>query len=132
MTPGNYRLRSTSLPQRGTTEWCVSFFNGAYIDSKTLIQETPLHWAALKGHTPCVFELLLGGADMDAVAFLEGLEGETPLFTAAAHNHLGVTEQLLAAGADRCHPNRDGYSPFGIAAKNGHATILKAFLETGT
>ncbi|CAB1114807.1 unnamed protein product [Ectocarpus sp. CCAP 1310/34] len=102
---------------------------GAYVDPKAIVNETPLHCAASKGHTSCVFELLMGGADMDAVAFLEG---ETPLFIAAAHNHLGVAEQLLAPGADRCHPNLDGFSPSDIAAKRGHATILKPFLETGT
>ncbi|CAN0447433.1 unnamed protein product, partial [Ectocarpus fasciculatus] len=90
------------------------------------LQETPLHLAAFKGHTLCISELLLGGADKDMVDY----EGETPLFKAAVNNHLEAVAELLAAGANSgIRDNIRYYSPLDIAAISGHATIVKAFLD---
>ncbi|CAM9687723.1 unnamed protein product, partial [Ectocarpus sp. 8 AP-2014] len=88
---------------------------------------TPLHLAASEGHTLCISELLLGGAEKH----VDDYEAETPLFTAAENNHLGGVEKLLfiAAGANPGIRANNDYSPLEIASTSGHATIVKAFLE---
>ncbi|CAN0539526.1 unnamed protein product, partial [Ectocarpus sp. 8 AP-2014] len=98
----------------------------ANVDATSDFQVTPLHLAAVMGHTLCVSELLMGGANKDVF----DVQGETPLLKAVRNNHLGVVEKLLAAGATRVVRSKNKRdSPLEIAARRGHATMVKAFLD---
>ncbi|CAM9782579.1 unnamed protein product [Ectocarpus sp. 12 AP-2014] len=77
------------------------------------------------GHTLCISELLMGGADKD----VDDVKGETPLFKAAANNHLGAIQELLAAGANQGILTMNYRSPLQAAASRGNAAMLKAFLD---
>ncbi|CAB1098011.1 unnamed protein product [Ectocarpus sp. CCAP 1310/34] len=112
-------------PNRRDGKACCPLHLAAEAGHHRLTGETPLHLAASKGHALCISELLLGGADKDAV----NARGETPLFKAATNNHLGAIEQLLAAGADHSIRTITHISPLEILATRGDATILKAFLD---
>ncbi|CAN0358780.1 unnamed protein product [Ectocarpus sp. 13 AM-2016] len=50
----------------------VLVLNGAQVNAKTNAGDTPLHLAASKGHTLCISELLMGGADKDVIDHEEG------------------------------------------------------------
>ncbi|CAN5714749.1 hypothetical protein BH11ARM2_BH11ARM2_34470 [soil metagenome] len=60
---------------------------------------TPLHWAAWKGHAPIVEALLDAGADIGAHSE-NGHWGTTPLHAAAHGNQRAAAEVLIRRGAD--------------------------------
>ncbi|CAB1098010.1 unnamed protein product [Ectocarpus sp. CCAP 1310/34] len=85
---------------------------------RNVFLETPRQIAAAMGHTLCISELLMGGADRD----VDDGKGETPLFKAAANNHLGAIQELLAAGADQSILTMSYRSPLQAAASRVDAT----------
>ncbi|CAN0441939.1 unnamed protein product, partial [Ectocarpus sp. 13 AM-2016] len=48
---------------------------------------------------------------------------------AAENNHVEAVEKLLAAGANHRILSDNDYSPFRIAARRGHANVVKAMLD---
>ena len=88
---------------------------------------TPLHLAALSGHTGIISTLLLRGANKDALAE----DGATPLLNASERGHVTAVETLLAAGADFKIRDVDGDSALDGAAAEGHIPVIKAILGYG-
>lgn len=62
-------------------------------------KNTPLHWAAWKGHPEVIEALLDAGADIHAHSE-NGHWGTTPLHAAAHGNRLTAAQALLKRGAD--------------------------------
>ncbi len=86
--------------------------------------ETPLHWAAMGGHTEIVKLLLASGAKVRA----KEAGGRTPLHWSSK---VEITQLLLAAGADVNARDNVGYTPLIEAATGGRADIAKALLKAG-
>ncbi|CAL1139465.1 unnamed protein product [Cladocopium goreaui] len=94
---------------------------------------TPLHWAALYGHTAAVEQLLAAGAAVDAVGN-QGIlasdkntvasTGATPLHYAALNGHTAAVEQLLAAGAAVDALDSEGKTPYDYAKKMGRQKVM--------
>lgn len=87
---------------------------------------TPLHLAAIGGHTVAVQGLVAAGADI-AVVDAKGL---TALHHAVLAGHYDGVKILLGAGAD---PNAAARrcTPLHIAAACDNAPIVRALLEAG-
>ena len=83
------------------TEWLLN--NGAYVNSKNMKQDTPLHFAANGNIDLCTF-LLMRGADPNCI----NKEGETPLSHAANLEYTEVVELLLTYGGDLSIPYSAG------------------------
>ena len=87
---------------------------------------TPLHWAAINGHSKVV-ELLLAKKDINPnVANKDGL---TPLHWAADKGNLDVVELLLAKEDINLNAaHKYGSTPLHRAAKNGHSQVVELLL----
>ncbi|MDA9573632.1 ankyrin repeat domain-containing protein [Rickettsiales bacterium] len=87
---------------------------------------TPLHWAAINGHSKVV-ELLLAKKDINPnVANKDGL---TPLHLAADKGNLDVVELLLAKEDINLNAaDKYGSTPLHRAAKNGHSQVVELLL----
>jgi ankyrin repeat protein len=48
----------------------------------------------------------------------------TPLFNAAQRGHLSVVKLLLDRGAAMNHTLANGFTPFSIAARQGHFSVV--------
>ena len=70
---------------------------GADVESKIYDGQTPLSWAAEKGHEAVVKLLLEKGADVESK---DRHDGQTPLSWAAEKGHEAVVKLLLEKGAD--------------------------------
>ena len=83
---------------------------------------TPLHHAALFGHTNTVEHLLNRGAEVDSL----NRHGNTPLHHAAYRGHTITVEHLLKKGAEINRETRNGWTPLRYAEYFGHidATVL--------
>jgi ankyrin repeat protein len=84
---------------------------GADVNTK-IGEETPLHFAALFGHTKVAELLITKGADVNAKD--EG--GYTPLHQAAHGGRKEVVELLIAKGANVNAKNKIGWTPLVNAA----------------
>lgn len=85
--------------------------------------QTPLIWAAMKGHWPIV-ELLL--QEPKVLADYKGVHGETPLYLAAQGGYYNIAAVLLRrsdVAADS--RNERANTPLMIAALGGHEGIVK-------
>ena len=86
---------------------------------------TPLHHAALNGHTSTVKLLLTNGALINA----PDNDNNTPLHLAVWKSHIDVVEILLHRGASIQAKNKYLNSPLHLAAWNGHTGIAGLLLE---
>ncbi|XP_065939501.1 ankyrin repeat domain-containing protein 16-like [Magallana gigas] len=108
--------------------------------------DTALHIAARCGHATLVEHLLLSGADVECVQILlqfgaqvDSLKGadsvigeckprdhgnETPLMLACTKDSIEVIQELVKSGANVSLKNKDGWTPFHIACREGHLGIV--------
>ncbi|KAK5195022.1 hypothetical protein LTR96_010646 [Exophiala xenobiotica] len=92
--------------------------------------QTPLLWAARKGHKGCaeVVDILLKyGADPNMT---DSKEGRSALSWAAGNGNEGIVELLLSqADTDLLLEDREGWTSFRWAAYHGQRTIAVAILD---
>lgn len=89
--------------------------------------ETPLHWAALRGHGDVARCLLANKADVNA----RDKEGETPLLLASRNGHQDIVELLLASKPDLNASDNVGFTAVRWAAKNGYTKIEELLRQNG-
>jgi ankyrin repeat protein len=104
-----------------------SVFNGSGMFGSANINEvdaennTPLHWACVRGHIQMVNTLISHGANPNAANDF----GDTPMHWASSGGHLEAIQALFLAGARIDVSNRDGTTPLHFAAADGHVAILQ-------
>jgi ankyrin repeat protein len=91
--------------------------------------QTPLFWAATKGHEAIVKLLLeTGEVNIDS----KDSYGQTPLLEAAKNGHEASVKLLLETSiVDANSKDNFGWTPLWQAAGNGYEAIVKLLLETG-
>jgi ankyrin repeat protein len=89
---------------------------------------TPLHWAAEKGHLDVVKYLVEEkGADIKAAAN----NGNTPLYRAARYGNLDVVKYLVEKGANVEAADKYGDTSLHWAARFGYWDVVKYLVEKG-
>ena len=87
---------------------------------------TPVCYAAERGHTHVVMELIKAGADLNQATS----DGATPLYVAAHNGHEGIVAVLIQAGADVRKACKNGCTPLKIATdmkREKVVTLLKFY-----
>ncbi|XP_068761069.1 transient receptor potential cation channel subfamily A member 1-like [Montipora capricornis] len=108
----------------GADEACrLLIQRGAQVLTKSCIGQSPLHYAARKGHLRVVEVLLTEG---EVPVNLEDNDKATPLHAAAQAGKTQVIQKLVLHGGDLSLRDNDGYTPFHLAAREGH---LEAFTD---
>src|SRR6266478_249224 len=100
--------------------------NPDLVSSKDKDGYTPLHLAAVEGHTDVVKYLLAGKADVNAL----DKDDETPLHLAAFKGHKDVVELLLTSRADVNAKADDGTTPLHLATQKDHKDMASLLLAS--
>jgi ankyrin repeat protein len=87
--------------------------NGANINDRDTIDQTPLIIAAFNGCTDIVKMLLDAGANIEH----KNDQGENALISAAQEGNIDTVKLLLDAGADVNQTNTDGETPLDLAIR---------------
>ncbi|RSM04794.1 hypothetical protein CDV31_009885 [Fusarium ambrosium] len=87
--------------------------------------QSPLHYAADRGHTAIVQILLAFGADVDS----QDYGGVAPLHLAACRGHVPIMKLLLAKGANADLEAVDGRTPLVWAVEGKQEAAIKMLLE---
>jgi ankyrin repeat protein len=90
----------------------------------SMLNGTPLMWAAAQGRTETVQVLVAAGADVNA----GDEQGTTPLMRAAQAGHAATVRALLAGGAAVNDQNGRGATALMAAAGMGHRAIVRVLL----
>ncbi|KAG4414362.1 hypothetical protein IFR04_012499 [Cadophora malorum] len=98
-----------------------------WYDARNLIDSTPLHLAADKGHLAVVRLLLDCGASVDTLT----ASNYTPLHLAADKGHLAVVRLLLDCGASVDTLTASNHTPLHLAANKGHLAVVRLLLGGG-
>jgi ankyrin repeat protein len=98
--------------------------NSDLVNSKDDNGNTPLLWAATKGHKNVAALLLASKAEVN----VSDNGGETPLFAAAAFDHKDVAELLLTNNARINAKDNRGLTPLHAAALAGHKDVAELLL----
>lgn len=91
------------------------------LDQNDYIQQTPLHWAASRGHKSCADLLIRYGASVNH----SDNNGQTPIFYAASGGFTDMCKLLVNRGADFQHSDRRRETPFHYARRNKHREVLE-------
>ncbi|RSL89785.1 hypothetical protein CEP51_001065 [Fusarium floridanum] len=97
-------------------------------DTDHEFSQTPLFWAAEKGHEDAVQLLVTYGADIN---FIEPNLGRTPLLAATSNGHEAVARHLIEAGARVNIEDTNSETPLIMAAKDGRISMVKLLLNAG-
>jgi ankyrin repeat protein len=101
--------------------------NGANVNAKGSLGNTPLGAAANEGNLEIVAFLIEHGADVNPSGFL----GSTVLMSAVLNCHAEVVRYLVQHGADINAKGFGGDTAFTSAAAHGATVIVEIFLDKG-
>ncbi|KAL0164099.1 hypothetical protein M9458_039852, partial [Cirrhinus mrigala] len=92
-------------------------------------KKTPLHLAAMEGHTKAVSALLAGKAKVGA----KDMDGCSPLHYAARNGKERAAAVLLASGKSKIVDDKNVWrrTPLHLAAEHGHELLVGILLENG-
>ncbi|XP_018318975.1 uncharacterized protein LOC108732588 isoform X2 [Agrilus planipennis] len=108
------------------SEKCIELLCNCYGTESVLLKDarnrTPLHIAALHGHTECAKYLLEKGAEIN----YQDAEGRTPLIAAAQNGQTHVIDVLISYKADVTLYDNNGNTALHLAClkKHSHAALL--------
>ena len=88
---------------------------------------TPMHVAALEGHSDILLLLVEHGADVDG----QSISSDTPLHRASMEGRLEAGQFLLNCGADIDVQNNSNNTALFHATARGHAEFARLLLERG-
>ncbi|XP_050798015.1 ankyrin repeat domain-containing protein 29 isoform X2 [Gopherus flavomarginatus] len=97
------------------------------VDCRDSLGTTALMVASHYGHTECVRELVLQGADIN----LQRESGTTALFFAAQQGHNDVVRFLFEFGASTEFRTKDGGTALLAACQYGHTRVVETLLKHG-
>jgi cytohesin len=97
------------------------------VSSREDYKLTPLHRAAMRGHTAVAAALHAHGAPLDA----KDHGGATPLHGAAAHGWADAAAWLIDRGAKADARDQDAFTPLHLAARGGHEAVAAVLLGRG-
>lgn len=99
------------------------------VEAKTRCLETPLMFAAMKGHAGVIEALCRSDEELltfyGAAVEDQNEFGFTALMLAAKYGHVAACRSLLRHGAKIESTSRDGYTPLILAAESGHLSACK-------
>lgn len=101
--------------------------SGVTADYRDQYGLTPLHAAAIKGHTEAVGLLLDFGSDVEC----RDNEGHTPMHLAVECGSVETTEALIDEGANVNAASESGATPLYIARIMGYQEIVELLLRRG-
>ncbi len=113
------RLRAAAILAAG--------LGGAGVGLGAAGNDAPLADAVQRGDTAAIRSLLEQQVDVNAAQDT----GATALHWAAYLSAADTTAWLISAGADVDAPNNYGVTPFGLASRNGDATIIEQLVTAG-
>jgi cytochrome c2 len=88
---------------------------------------SPLHWAAMNGHSDALILLVAEGANLDAQSNMLG----TPLHAAARFDRVEAASELLRAGADPNARDKDEYTPLMRAVVEDRISVVETLILGG-
>ena len=100
---------------------------GADVNARDSVGDTPLHHAVVHGNPHHVAILLDAGATVDA----RNEHGDTPLHAAASARDDAVVTALVSAGAAIDAQNDTGETPLQLATKAYRPSVIDRLLELG-
>ncbi|MCP5051166.1 MAG: ankyrin repeat domain-containing protein [bacterium] len=100
-----------------------SYIDGGELETKDKDLWTPLHVAALNGHSGVAEFLLEMGAERDSKNDVK----QTPIHIAVSHNKLAVAEVLLKRGANPFARSKDNQCPHNMAVSIEMGKLLEEY-----
>ena len=123
--PGyNERTSETSVAHNGYA---------AALEARNNKGTTPLHWAALGGHTEAIQVLVDLAPNRVAALEAKTNKGSTPLHCAAQGGHAEAVRLLIDLAPDKVAAlaaEGDGKTALLVAAWKGHAAVIRALAES--
>ncbi|GAQ44901.1 hypothetical protein AtubIFM55763_005606 [Aspergillus tubingensis] len=121
-------LIASSMGLIGVVKSILSTGKEALNSKDSEYDQTPLLWAAERGHA-AVVRLLLAADEVDIDS--RNSVGRSPLSLAAQNGHHAVVKLLIQENIDIDLKDMAGSTPLALAAENGHEGIVRLLLATG-
>ncbi len=106
----------------------VVSYDQNFVDIKNSDDFTPLHFAAINGHTDIARELVKVGAQKDVQAS-EKKRRWTPVHYAAQYGHTEIVKILISSGLDKEIKTIFGLTPLHVAAEFGKLEVVEYLLS---
>ncbi|KAI3506161.1 hypothetical protein L1887_28517 [Cichorium endivia] len=96
--------------------------------SLTAYNETPLHIAAMRGHSHFATVIL---TQKPKLGMALDTQRRTPLHLASANGNLEMVQELIRLGSREvcCFKDQDGLTPLHLAAMNEHLEVVKVLVK---
>jgi ankyrin repeat protein len=107
--------------------------HSSQVEPRSRFGMTPLHFAAVLGHSAVIKLLLEAGAEVNSVLPPQAAEGagSTPLHGAVGNSQVAVIRELIAAGADPYRANTEHVTPLMTAILTEDEQALQALIDAG-